>query len=49
MNDDGHSEPSDVGQFLSSPGLAEALESDRFKQFLDHVPVAIAVSELQPS
>ena len=29
--------------------LADALESDRFKQFLDHVPVAIAVSELHPS
>ncbi len=25
------------------------LESDRFKQFLDHIPVAIAVSELGPS
>ena len=31
---------------LHSPGLADALESDRFKQFLDHVPVAIAVAEL---
>ena len=29
--------------------IAEALESDRFKQFLDHMPVAVAVSELQPS
>jgi two-component sensor histidine kinase len=25
------------------------LESDRFKQFLDHAPVAVAVSELHPS
>ncbi len=31
---------------LHSPGLADALESDRFKQFLDHVPIAIAVAEL---
>lgn len=37
-----------VEQLLDTPGLADALESDRFKQFLDHVPVAIAVSELDP-
>lgn len=33
-------------QLLATPGLADALASDRFKQFLDHVPVAIAVSEI---
>ena len=38
-----------VGQLLASQGLADALESDRFKQFLDHVPVAIAVSDVGPS
>lgn len=38
-----------VEQLLDTPGLADALESDRFKQFLDHMPVAIAVSELLPS
>lgn len=38
-----------VEALLETPNLAEALESDRFKQFLDHVPVAIAVSELHPS
>jgi PAS domain S-box-containing protein len=38
-----------VEQILETPGLAGALESDRFKQFLDHVPIAIVVSELQPS
>jgi PAS domain S-box-containing protein len=38
-----------VGDLLDTPNLAEALESDRFKQFLDHVPIAIAVSELHPS
>lgn len=37
-----------VEQFLQSPDLAHALASDRFKQFLDHVPVAIAVAELRP-
>jgi two-component sensor histidine kinase len=38
-----------VGALLDTNNLAEALESDRFKQFLDHVPVAVAVSELHPS
>lgn len=38
-----------ASDLLATPGLAEALDSDRFKQFLDHVPVAIAVSELHPS
>ena len=42
-------DPGQVEQLLATPGLADALESDRFKQFLDHVPVAIAVAELQPS
>jgi two-component sensor histidine kinase len=40
-------EPLAVGQLLETPDLAHALESERFKQFLDHVPVAIAVSELR--
>ena len=39
----------EVERLLATPGLSDALESDRFKQFLDHVPVAIAVSELIPS
>ncbi|QBM76633.1 PAS domain-containing protein [Sphingomonas sp. AAP5] len=38
-----------VEKILATPGLADALESDRFKQFLDHVPVAIAVAELHAS
>ena len=42
-------EPEQVEDLLATPGLADALESDRFKQFLDHVPVAIAVAELRPS
>jgi PAS domain S-box-containing protein len=40
-------EPAAVGELLETPDLAHALESERFKQFLDHVPVAIAVSELR--
>ncbi len=39
--------PGDVGQLLDSPALAEALESEQFRQFLDQVPVAIAVSKLE--
>lgn len=39
-------EPAPVEHLLDTPNLAGALESDHFKQFLDHVPVAIAVSEL---
>ena len=38
-----------VKGLLSTPDLAEALGSDRFKQFLDNIPIAIAVSELKPS
>ena len=29
--------------------VAQVLEGDRFKHFLDHIPVAVAVSDLQPS
>jgi two-component sensor histidine kinase len=39
--------PVQVEQILEAPGLADALESEQFKQFLDHVPVAIVVSELK--
>jgi two-component sensor histidine kinase len=37
-----------VDQLLDTADLADALESDRFKQFLDQVPVAIAVSVVKP-
>lgn len=37
-----------VDELMATADLANALGSDRFKQFLDHVPVAIAVSELNP-
>jgi two-component sensor histidine kinase len=33
---------------LQSPDLATALETDRFRQFLDHVPFAVGVAELNP-
>lgn len=35
-------------RLLDSPHLVDALESDHFKQFLDQVPIAIAVAELTP-
>lgn len=35
-----------LDELAATPDLAEALASDRFKQFLDHVPVAILVSEV---
>lgn len=38
-----------VSALMDTPHLAEALESDRFKQFLDHMPLAVAVAELHPS
>jgi two-component sensor histidine kinase len=44
-----NSDAEKVGQLLDTPNLADALESQRFKQFLDHVPFAVAVSELHPS
>src|SRR5689334_2563954 len=40
--------PGDPSQLLETPHLADALESDRFKQFLDHIPFAVVVAELQP-
>lgn len=44
-DDDGP--PSQLDELLDNPSLADALESDRFKQFLDHLPIAIAVSQLR--
>ena len=45
MTDNG--ETTQVDQILQMPHLADALEGDQFRQFLDHVPFAIAVSNLQ--
>ena len=38
-----------IDQLLNTPDLAGVLESDGFRQFLDQVPIAIAVSELHPA
>ena len=40
---------SPMEKLLETPDLAGALGSDRFKQFLDHVPVGIAVAEVAPA
>ncbi len=37
-----------LDDLIDNPNLADALESDQFKQFLDQVPIAIAVAELEP-
>ncbi len=50
MPPSGQSEPNPPQeQLLETPQLADALESDRFKRFLDHIPFAVVVAELQPS
>jgi two-component sensor histidine kinase len=36
-------------QLIQTPHLADALESDRFRRFLDHVPFGVAVAELHPT
>lgn len=41
--------PREPQQLLETPKLADALESDRFKRFLDHIPFAVVVAELRPS
>ena len=41
--------PAGVEQVLDTPELAAALERDWFKSFLHQMPVAIAISELQPA
>lgn len=44
-----NAEDKPVEDLLDTANLSDALESDRFKQFLDHVPFGIAVAELHPS
>jgi PAS domain S-box-containing protein len=36
--------PEQVGELLTSPEMAKAVESDEFKRFLDHVPIAVVIS-----
>ena len=45
VSEDGNDEA--LNQILETADLAGALESEHFKQFLDHIPIAIAVSELK--
>jgi two-component sensor histidine kinase len=42
--DDGLPSSQQVGQILGSSKLALAIENDKYKHLLDHVPVAVAVS-----
>lgn len=44
MNDTSKDQPSPAS-IADLPNLAEALDDDRFRQFLDHVPFAVAVAE----
>lgn len=43
----GDSKTPEVDQILQMPHLADVLEGEQFRQFLDHVPFAIAVSNLR--
>src|SRR5947207_14359499 len=36
-----------VQELLAVPDLADALESEQFRRFLDQIPIAIVVSELR--
>lgn len=35
--------PEQVGEMLASPEIVKAIESDEFKSFLDHAPIAIVI------
>jgi len=36
-----------IDDLLATPNLADALESEQFRRFLDQIPIAIVVSELK--
>jgi hypothetical protein len=38
--------PAQIEMLVATPDLAGALETEKFRQFLDKVPVAIVVSEM---
>ncbi|HTI00974.1 MAG TPA: histidine kinase dimerization/phosphoacceptor domain -containing protein [Acidisoma sp.] len=38
-----------VGALLAAPDLADALESEHFRRFLDQVPIAIAIADMRSS
>jgi PAS domain S-box-containing protein len=44
----GEETPKTPDELLATAHLGDALESDRFRQFLDHIPFAVVVSELRP-
>jgi two-component sensor histidine kinase len=48
MDPDGPNSPESAEHLSETPHLGAALESDQFRQFLDHMPFAVAVSELGP-
>lgn len=35
-----------VGELLATPHLADAIESEQFRHFLDQIPISIAISEM---
>ena len=43
----GDSQASQMDELLATPDLADALESEQFRRFLDQIPIAIIVSELK--
>ncbi len=49
MMGEGNGGMGDPEHLHETPHLADALESNRFKQFLDHVPFGVIVAELRPS
>ncbi len=48
MSAEDHELSQSAEHLSETPDLASALETDRFRQFLDHMPFAVAVSELSP-
>lgn len=48
MNDASDNPPEEqVEALLATPGLADALESEQFRHFLDQIPIAFAVAEMR--
>ena len=49
MVDPQEDRPGQIGAILAAPHLADALDSEPFRHFLDQIPIAIAVSEIKNS
>jgi PAS domain S-box-containing protein len=45
-NDGNHDRAEPVQGILATPNLAQALESEQFRRFLDQIPIAIVVAEM---